>query len=558
MRIIIFNSKNNCYFVKNLSFVKKIYSLFLFVFLICLTFSCAKTGRPDGGPKDENAPLFVTAKPPYESTNFNKKEIKLNFDEYIVLKELNKQLVVSPPMKNPPLITPQGTPSEFLKIEIIDTLKLNTTYIFNFGNAIQDNNEGNQLENFKYVFSTGDYIDSLTTFGSVKDANLLETPRSVNVLMYRIDSTFNDSIIYKRKPDYVTSTLDTTNYTFTNLRKGKYLLLALKEPLNDYIFNPKTDKIGVYKNYIQLPKDSILENPLVLFKEEQPFEFARAKETKKGKIEFGFYGDPKAMKVRLLSKTPEQFKSIAKFDTKKDTLNYWFTPLETDSLNFTVTNKEFIDTITVRLRKKKIDSLIVSASTSNILDLRDTFFIRSNTPIVKIDTTKINLFDKDTLAVNYTINRSKTENKIAVIFDKKPKNNYKLLMYKNALTDIFEVANDSTTYAFKTIEIEDYGRITIKVENLKSKNVIIELLSGKNQDKLIERRFITSSSQLIFDLLKPMKYTVRAIVDENKNNKWDTGSYLKKQMPEKIIYHEAINNYALRANYFVEEVFNVN
>ena len=544
--------------MKNLSFVKKIYSLFLFVFLICLIFSCAKTGRPDGGPKDENAPLFVTAKPPYESTNFNKKEIKLNFDEYIVLKELNKQLVVSPPMKNPPLITPQGTPSEFLKIEIIDTLKLNTTYIFNFGNAIQDNNEGNQLENFKYVFSTGDYIDSLTTFGSVKDAKLLETPRSVNVLMYRIDSTFNDSIIYKRKPDYVTSTLDTTNYTFTNLRKGKYLLLALKEPLNDYIFNPKTDKIGVYKNYIQLPKDSILENPLVLFKEEQPFEFARAKETKKGKIEFGFYGDPKAMKVRLLSKTPEQFKSIAKFDTKKDTLNYWFTPLETDSLNFTVTNKEFIDTITVRLRKKKIDSLIVSASTSNILDLRDTFFIRSNTPIVKIDTTKINLFDKDTLAVNYTINRSKTENKIAVIFDKKPKNNYKLLMYKNALTDIFEVANDSTTYAFKTIEIEDYGRITIKVENLKSKNVIIELLSGKNQDKLIERRFITSSSQLIFDLLKPMKYTVRAIIDENKNNKWDTGSYLKKQMPEKIIYHEAINNYALRANYFVEEVFNVN
>lgn len=538
--------------------MKKIYSLFLFVFLICLTFSCAKTGRPDGGPKDENAPLFVTAKPPYESTNFNKKEIKLNFDEYIVLKELNKQLVVSPPMKNPPLITPQGTPSEFLKIEIIDTLKLNTTYIFNFGNAIQDNNEGNQLENFKYVFSTGDYIDSLTTFGSVKDAKLLETPRSVNVLMYRIDSTFNDSIIYKRKPDYVTSTLDTTNYTFTNLRKGKYLLLALKEPLNDYIFNPKTDKIGVYKNYIQLPKDSILENPLVLFKEEQPFEFARAKETKKGKIEFGFYGDPKAMKVRLLSKTPEQFKSIAKFDTEKDTLNYWFTPLETDSLNFTVTNKEFIDTITVRLRKKKIDSLIVTASTSNILDLRDTFFIRSNTPIVKIDTTKINLFDKDTLAVNYTINRSKTENKIAVIFDKKPKNNYKLLMYKNALIDIFEVATDSTTYAFKTNEIEDYGRITIKVENLKSKNVIIELLSGKNQDKLIERRFITSSSQLVFDLLKPMKYTVRAIIDENKNNKWDTGNYLKKQMPEKIIYHEAINNYALRANYFVEEIFNVN
>lgn len=538
--------------------MKKNYKLFLVFTLLGLLFSCAKTGRPDGGPKDENAPLFVTANPPYESTNFNNKEIKINFDEFIVLKDLNKQLVVSPPMKNPPLITPQGTPSKFVTIEIIDTLKINTTYIFNFGNAVQDNNEGNKLENFKYVFSTGNYIDSLTTFGTVKDAKLIETPRSVNVLMYRIDSTFNDSIIYKRKPDYITNTLDTTNYNFTNLRKGNYLLLALKEPVNDYIFNSKTDKIGFYKDTIQLPRDSIIPNSIVLFNEEQPYEFARGKEVTKGKIEFGFYGDAKDMQINLLSDVPENFKSIAKFDMEKDTLNYWYTPIESDSLNFIVANNDVLDTITVRLRKKKIDSLVLSASTSNILNLRDTFAIRSNNPIVKIDTTKITLFDKDTLAVNYTTISSLKENKIKFLFDKKPENKYQLILNQNALTDIFEIANDSTTYAFNTNEIEDYGRITLNIENARSKNVIIELLSGKDQDQLVERRLVSSSSQLIFKLLKPMKYTIRAVIDENKNNKWDTGNYLKKQYPEKIIYHEAINNYALRANYFVEEIFIIN
>lgn len=538
--------------------MKKYYKLFLLVTLVSFMFSCAKTGRPDGGPKDENAPLFVTANPPYESINFNKKEIKINFDEFIVLKNLNKQLVVSPPMKNPPLITPQGTPSKFVNIEIIDTLKTNTTYIFNFGNAVEDNNEGNQLENFKYVFSTGTYIDSLTTFGTVKDAKLIDTPRSVNVLMYRIDSIFNDSIVYKRKPDYVTNTLDTTNYNFTNLRKGNYLLLALKEPLNDYIFNPKTDKIGFYKDFIQLPRDSIIPNSIVLFNEEQPYEFARGKETTKGKIEFGFYGDAKDMQINLLSDVPEDFKSIAKFDTKKDTLNYWYTPIERDSLNFIIANNDILDTITVRLRKKNIDSLVIESSIRSILNLRDTFYIKSNTPIVTIDSTKINLFDKDTLAVKYNIIPSIKENKIVFVFDKKPKDKYKFSFLPKAFTDIYEVANDSLTYYFVTKELEDYGRITLNVNNSNSKNVIIELLSGQNQDEIVERRFINSSAQLVFDLLEPIKYTIRAIIDENGNNKWDTGNYLKKQQPEVILYNETINNFALRANYFIEEIFTIN
>ena len=116
--------------------MKQVFKL-LFLVGICITLTnCARTGRPEGGAKDETAPLLVTSEPPYESINFDSDNIRIYFDEYITLKDLNKQLVVSPPLKNPSLITPQSAPSKYINIKIIDTLLKNTTYIFNFGNAI--------------------------------------------------------------------------------------------------------------------------------------------------------------------------------------------------------------------------------------------------------------------------------------------------------------------------------------------------------------------------------------------------------------------------------------
>ena len=280
--LLVFDLNNQ--FVKN-----KL--LFLVVLVSVIIVSCARKGRPDGGPKDEDAPIMMVAKPPYETIHFDKKNIKIEFDEYIVLKDLTKQLVVSPPLKYPPIITPQGTPSKYINIEIVDTLKTNTTYTFNFGNAVQDNNENNKLESFKYVFSTGSYIDSLKIRGSVANAFKKEKLKSIGVLLYRLDSTYNDSIIYKQKPNYVTSTLDSTNFEFTNLREGKYLLLALKEESKNYLFNSKSDKLGFITDTIYLPKDTLVLKPIRLFKELQPYKFKRGKEVVKGKIQFGFEGE---------------------------------------------------------------------------------------------------------------------------------------------------------------------------------------------------------------------------------------------------------------------------
>lgn len=525
-------------------------SSFLLLISITLISSCAKTGRPDGGPKDELAPLFVTSEPPYETINFSSKEVTLDFNEFVKLKNLNKQLVVSPPLKNPLLISPQGTASKTLNIEILDTLAINTTYIFNFGNAIEDNNESNVLEGFKYVFSTGTYIDSLEFSGTIANAFSNKKPKKTNIVLYRIDSTFTDSIIYNKKPNYVTTALDTTGFNFTNLKKGKYLLLALKQSSNDYIFNPTVDEIGFYKDTIQLPKDSSIIKPIRLFKELQPYQFKRAKEAYKGKITFGYVGVAKDLKVELLSKVSDSFRSISRFEIDKDTLNYWHTPINVDSLNFIVSNAIFSDTVTVKFRKKKIDSLTLSPSTTGVLHLRDTFFIKSNTPIIKIDTSKVWLTAADTISVKYEHYVSKKENKIGFIFDKKQKEKYNLKAFPGGFSDLYAVKNDTLSFNFRTRDLEDYGRITMDIINSGSENLIVELLTGKENDQVVERRYITTSETLVFDLLEPKSYAVRAIIDANKNNKWDTGSYLLKILPENILYYS--EELKVRANYFLE------
>jgi hypothetical protein len=131
---------------------------------------CANRGRPSGGEIDILPPEVDYTTPKNYSTNFNAKEIKIYFNEYVKLKELSKQLIVSPPMNNDLEIKPLGSASTSITIKIIDTLTPNTTYAINFGNSIVDNNEENPYPYYRYVFSTGDSIDSLSVKGIVLDA----------------------------------------------------------------------------------------------------------------------------------------------------------------------------------------------------------------------------------------------------------------------------------------------------------------------------------------------------------------------------------------------------
>ena len=528
--------------------------LFLSVFAIAITFSsCAKKGRPSGGPKDETPPLFVIANPPYKTINFKEKQIKIEFNEYIKLKDVNSQLIISPPQKNRPLISPQGGASKYITIKIIDTLLPNTTYTFDFGNSVEDNNEGNKLENFKYVFSTGNYIDSLNLKGSVKNSYASDKVENIKMLLYKADTSYRDSTVYKRKPDYVTSTLDSSSYRFSNLKEGKYFLFALKDAAGDYLFDPRRDQLGFLKDTIVLPRDSIILKQIALFKQEIPYSFKRASELRKGQLIFGYEGLAKDLKIDVLSDVPTNFKTISFFEKDKDSLNLWHSPIEKDSLVFKVTNGSVIDTTVVKLRKKELDSLVVTPVTRGYLEFKDTLLFSPNNPITKIDTTKIVFIDKDTLKVPYTPFISKTENKVGILFDKKYDGNYNITIEPKALTDIFNQVNDTIKLRFKTKKPEDYGDITYSIQNPKNKSLIIELIDENNN---LEGKALVNSSTLVsFKFLKAKKYTVRVIYDDNNNGKWDTGNYFNRSQPEKVEYFH--KDYEVRLNFSYNEIITI-
>lgn len=514
---------------------------------------CAKKGRPSGGPKDEDAPLLVTANPPYETTKFTAKEIKIEFNEYITLKELTKQLVVSPPLKNPPIITPQGTPSKYLTIQIMDTLQDNTTYIFDFGKSVQDNNEGNVLEKFQYVFSTGDYIDSLKTSGRVEDAFKSEPEKNIKLLLYRADSSYTDSLIYKQKPNYVSSTLDTTLFDFTNLAAGKFYLFALEDRNSDYFFDPKRDKIAFYDRVISIPEDSIISEPLRLFREELDYRFVRAKEEKKGKIIIGFEGGKQGIQVKPLSVVPKDFASVSLFEQEKDTLNYWIHNYEKDSIVLLIKKNEVLDTAVVRLRKKELDSLTFERIGRSYLEFTDTLRFSSNNPIVKIDTAQIQLIDKDTVAISYKSYISKAKKEFGFLFEKKLGQNYRLVLRSKALTDLFGFVNDSTAYTFPTRKLEDYGDLTLNLVNPDNKNLIVQLIDAR--ENLIIEKSTKTSGNVVFAYLRPQKLKVRIIHDQNDNGRWDTGKFLEKRKPENRLYYP--KEFEIRQNWSLNETITI-
>jgi len=526
--------------------------VFLLSFLMILM-SCARRGRPMGGPKDEDKPIMVKTEPEFKSIHFQEDEIKIYFDEYVKLKDVSSQLIVSPPLKYPPVISPQGSPSKRITIKIKDTLQENTTYTFNFGQSIVDNTEGNILDNFKYIFSTGDYIDSLEVKGTIKDAFELKMEEKPTLMLYPVDENFNDSIIYKEKPMYVGSIIDSVNWSITNIKAGKYLLLALNDVSKNYKFNPKEDKIGFHTDIITVPTvDTTI--VISLFRETLLFRVpVKPQEIAKGHIVFGYEGDARDFKVEAISSTPSDFKSISTFDQQKDTLHYWFKNYDKDSIRFSLSNNVIFDTLRVKLKSKEIDSLIITNVGGGTLHLRDTFKLLSNVPIISIDTSKIYFIDKDSLRVNYETQLSKYKNELAFNFKKEHQTKYTLQVLPGSLTDFYENENDTLNISFSTKKPTNYSSIFLNLKNIKTYPIIIELINSTNE--VIAKQYSSNEQEYKFENLLPSRYMVRIIYDSNNNRKWDTGNFLMKQQPEEIYYFDGV--ITAKANWEVIETFTV-
>lgn len=521
------------------------------VFLFLLSFTdCAKKGRPSGGLRDTIAPVILRSAPENFTTNFKNNEIRITFDEFIKLKDISKELIISPPLKYAPIITPLSV-SKVLKIKILDTLKDNTTYSFNFGNSIQDNNEGNLFPNYKYVFSTGSYIDSLTLKGTAIDALLPVTDFPTTVALYQVDQSYKDSLVFLEKPTYITTTInETNNFELSNLKQGTYQLIALKEQTRNYTFQPKTDKIGFYKDFITIPTDSLFE--LRLFKEVPDFKPTRPKLESSNRISFGYEGKTDNYQITLLTQMQEDFQYRIIKQPGRDTLNFWFKPKVTeDSLVFVTKNKLQIDTTTVRFRELYSDSLRLTAINDRLISLGDTLKLKANTPLITINSEKISVVTKDSLAIDFVAQINTKENAAQIVFDKQEEQLYSITLRNGALTDYLSNINDSVVYRQQVKPIADFASLNLTLDNADEFPLLIELIDEKF--KVVKQTYLEANAPVFFEHINPGKYFIRLIVDQNKNKIWDPGNFLDKLAPERVVYYPSIIE--LRANWSWSETF---
>ncbi len=209
----------------------------LLAFLIAR--GCAQQGAPTGGPQDETPPKVLSTDPPNYSTHFNTDKITITFDEYLDMGNFTQELVVSPPMEEKPLVRMR---KKSLIIDFEEELKEDVTYTFNFGEGIKDLNEQNVLMNYEYVFSTGDYLDSLSVKGRLRNAFDLTIPETpIFVMLYR---SLEDSVPLTEIPYYVGRADKEGNFAVNNLREDIYKIFVLKDGNNNFLYDLPAEKIA--------------------------------------------------------------------------------------------------------------------------------------------------------------------------------------------------------------------------------------------------------------------------------------------------------------------------
>ncbi len=531
------------------------------IFFILIFISISQCGRRGGtltgGPKDIDPPVLLKSEPENLTTNFKSSKIRLYFDEYIKLQDVQDQLIVSPPLKYLPEITPQGGAQKYIEIKIKDTLAPNTTYTLNFGQSVQDNNEGNPSSFLTYVFSTGDYIDSLQVSGVVRDAFNQKPDEFISVMLYEIDSAYTDSTVYKKPPNYITNTLDSTViFRLKNLKEGKYAIFALKDASKNNLFDQNADKIAYYNDTISLPSDSVQLPVLTLFKEIQDYSASVPSYVARNRIIFGYYGDRnEELKITPLTVLPDSVKTRILKEKNKDSINFWFTPNELDSIVFLVSNlkKKVIDTFTVKRRKVDTDSLRITPNQNGSLNFEKSYYLEANTPLIGIDTTKMKMIVKDSLELPFTAQYDTLANKVDFAFKKEPEQNYSLELLPGALTDFFGQTNDTINYRLNTRSYSDFGTLTLNLNGEVNYPVLVQLLDNNN--KVILELYGKEELPFQFKYIDPGTYFIRVVQDENENRQWDTGSFLKRIPPEKVSYFP--DEIEIRANWEQNETFTI-
>ncbi|MBN2348333.1 MAG: Ig-like domain-containing protein [Bacteroidales bacterium] len=617
---------------------------YIFLFFIGIFFvRCAKIGSPTGGPKDETPPRVIKSIPQNYSVHYSAKNIVIYFDEYIQLKNINQELIVSPPLQERPITRLNG---KKLIIDLNNTLRDSTTYTLNFGNALADNNEGNLLPNFEFVFSTGSFLDSMTVSGTLLNAFDLKVPeKPVIVMLY---DNLNDSAPLQEIPAYIGQTnIENGSFAINNVKADSFRIFALQDANRNLLFDVWNEPVAFIDSVFYLHPDnrnvedlwiadslalwqSRLTDSLVVdsiqdvFIESARYDSVFADSTlnllsdsagerrlryglhmnlylfeeinntvyigsydreERNKLNIVFNRTPHdSVQIVPINYSPKEEDIIKEYSADLDSVIYWIadtvmsnldsiylqvsylTPdsmdnlyTRSDTLQFRYTEKKDESSSLKRRKKDEVEEvkenfleLNMNVKPRSTLDLNNSVRFFPTTPVLNINPSLIS-FSKivDTLEYSMSFQILKDSLKLRKIYmdasweeDMK----YKINILPGAFTDIFGLSNDTIIVDFTTAKLSAYGRLIMNTQNVQGP-AIIQLISEKG-DKVFNQKYISTNEPVIFDYLKPGKYGIKVIYDDNANRQWDTGKYIEKLQPEKVLFYKG--EIEIRANWDME------
>jgi Bacterial Ig-like domain len=525
----------------------------LFTMLLVILSSCANEAAPKGGKQDTTSPKVIYAKPAPNSLHFNTQDITIKFSEYILNPVNPQEVLISPPMEKAPSLIVEG---KKLKIRLKSPLKPNTTYTINFGNGIKDNNEGNPIANFRYVFSTGDMLDSATISGQINNTAKPAEVEGLLVELYPIDSP---KAITRSKPYYFSRTDKAGNYKIENIKADKYWAYILKDENLNYIYDQPTELIG-YMDTLLLINDSSKINNVngkVFNSEKTKPKIGEAIATYPGKIILPFNAPVKELR---LSSNIETKSDLLTQNATKDTFIYWYSNIKAKEIKMTISADDTVsDSLRINLKainpdsipdRKKyalyIENQIVKADTNTKNGQNNALSnpfkplrLELSRPVTSTDRFKGLQITNDsthhTDTVAYTID-SVSHKSLAIKFVPQGASSYTVTIPDSALIDNWGWYNKKLSHKWQTDSKEKYGNIifSLKIEN-PSKYYILEVLDAES--KIVQTFYYRGikDKRVTIPNLPAGNYTLKAIDDTNHNGEWDTGNFEQRRQPERII-----------------------
>ena len=573
-------------------------------------YSCANIGNPSGGPIDKTPPIFMRSNPTPNAVNVKDRKIEIFFDEIVTLKDPSTKIIVSPAQTEMPRMSALGRK---VTVELVDSLLPNTTYTIDFSNSIQDNNEGNAIDNFAFAFSTGSVIDSMRVSGYVLDSRTLEPMQSVVV---GLQNNLADSAFHKEKLQRVALTNDRGQFTIRNVSPGSYHIFALKDLDRDYKFGNPTEDIAfldsiivpsigsreaadtVYNDLNEIDtimratRPAYFPNDILLsmFNEDRKSQYLANNlrvDSTRISLTFAAASDTlPSLSIVGRNDVPDQWYTLERSQTN-DTLTYWIRPPHLVSADTLMVATTYLRTDTAsnlswgtdtlkftfqrqKAKKKKKNEETDSLEQIRFMELHPLangtqevyapLLLQTGTPIERYSREAFHLQRKlqnDTTFYPAEIKsialRDSTLSRrdLMLKVDWEPGAAYTLAVDSLAMTDIYGLQTKPLKVDFNVRKMEEYGNIVFNIPAVRD-SAIVELLDGT--EKIVLRAPVKSHRAELLNLL-PGKYYARLFIDRNGNGKYDTGNYDMHLQPEETVYYPGAIN--LKKNWDVEQTWDI-